>query len=263
VIRVDLDPGQADMNLASTVALIGDAGETLQALLAAVDAAPAASNPAPASPAPAAAFPAPAAAPPDHGHARARAVRAALDAQTREEAAPWQAAIDVLADVFGADTILAGDSAMVCYLGLIPTWRAAGPSTTLYPTGFGTLGYGLPAAIGAKLARPDRDVVAVMGDGGLMFTVAELATAAALGICLPVIVAVNGGYGEIRREMAERRQEPLGVDLPVPDLPALAAALGAHGAFAPDPATLRTELDRARTHPGPSLIAIPEPFGSE
>ena len=56
-------------------------------------------------------------------------------------------------------------------------------------------------AIGAKLAAPDRPVMAIAGDGGFMFTVQELATAAALGLALPVLVYNNNGYGEIRESM--------------------------------------------------------------
>src|SRR5215218_6924016 len=112
----------------------------------------------------------------------------------------------------------------------------------IYPTGYATLGYALPAAIGAKLAAPERPVIALAGDGGLLFTVAELATAAELGIPLPVVVPNNGGYGEIRAQMIDEAIEPIGVDLRVPDLPRLAPAL-------------REALER----PGPTVIEVPSP----
>ena len=69
----------------------------------------------------------------------------------------------------------------------------------------------------------------MVGDGGLMFSVQELAAVAAAGVCLPVVVFTNGGYGEIRAQMQAARIAPLGVDLPEPDFAALAIALGGHG----------------------------------
>jgi acetolactate synthase-1/2/3 large subunit len=133
---------------------------------------------------------------------------------------------------------------MVCYYGLLANLPTYGPATFLYPTGYGTLGYGLPAAIGAKVGDPERPVVAVLGDGGVMFTVAELATAAALRMPLPVVVVDNGGYGEIRNEMADRGDPLVAVSLPSPDFAALGRSLGCHGHTTEDPAAL-TDLVRA------------------
>lgn len=93
-------------------------------------------------------------------------------------------------------------------------------------TGFGTLGYALPAGIGACLAEPDVPTVVVVGDGGFMFTLSELATAVASG-CAPVIVVWNNdGYREIRDAMLSLDIVPVGVDHPAPDLVALARAFG-------------------------------------
>jgi 5-guanidino-2-oxopentanoate decarboxylase len=127
----------------------------------------------------------------------------------------------------------------------------------IYPTGYATLGYALPAAIGAKLAAPERPVIALVGDGGLLFTVAELATAAELGIPLPVVVPNNGGYGEIRAQMTEEDIEPIGVDLRVPDLPALGRAFGGAGVRVDDPAGLLPALREALERPGPTVIEVP------
>ena len=100
--------------------------------------------------------------------------------------------------------MIAGDNAMVCYHGAIGGLPVAAPRSFLFPTGFGTLGFAVPAALGAALGAPERPVAALSGDGGLMFSVGELASAAALGLALPVVVFVNGGYGEIRNEMGGR-----------------------------------------------------------
>jgi acetolactate synthase-1/2/3 large subunit len=127
----------------------------------------------------------------------------------------------------------------------------------IYPTGYATLGYALPAAIGAKLAAPERPVIALAGDGGLLFTVAELATAAELGVPLPVVVPNNNGYGEIRAQMIEEQIAPIGVDLRVPDLPALGRAFGGDGLRVDDPARLAPALREALERPGPTVIEIP------
>ena len=91
-----------------------------------------------------------------------------------------------------------------------------------------------------------------------MFSVGELASAAALGLALPVVVFVNGGYGEIRNEMEAAGQPPVGVDLPVPDLPALARALGCRGTAVADPDGLTAAVAAALDAPVPTLIAVPE-----
>ena len=98
-------------------------------------------------------------------------------------------------------------------------WK--GPFYWLHPNGYGTLGYALPAAIGAKLGAPARPVVALVGDAGLLFTVQELATAVDEGLCLPILLWNNDGLGQ--RHLAV-------LDLAVlPEAKALAlAAIGEH-----------------------------------
>ncbi len=119
------------------------------------------------------------------------------------------------------------------------------PSSYLFPTGYGTLGYGLQAAIGAKVGNPDRPVVAVLGDGGVMFTVAELATAAELRLTLPVVVVDNSGYGEIRDEMVERGDPVHAVTFDAPDFAALGRSLGCLGTTVVDPFELTAAVTSA------------------
>ena len=154
--------------------------------------------------------------------------------------------------------MLAADNAMISYNGVLASTRLGAGSRFLFPTGLGTLGYALPAAIGAKLARPERRVVALLGDGGVMFTVQELATAAELALPLPVVVSLNGGYGEIRKEMAGLGIAPIAVDLAPCDLPAVARAMGGHGVALDDPHGLPEALTAAFERPGPTLITVPE-----
>jgi thiamine pyrophosphate-dependent acetolactate synthase large subunit-like protein len=233
LIRVDIDPLQAHSNGVAAVALIGDAAPALEALLGALGAAAA-------------------------GAAAAADVRASLDAEYRAQAAPWIEWLAALDGALPGDAIVAGDSAMCCYYGALGGLPSRGPRSFLYPAGFGTLGYAVPAAIGASLACPGRRVLALSGDGGLMFTLPELASAAALGLPLPVVVFVNEGYGEIRNEMLDAGFTPLSVDIAPPDLPAAARALGCAGAHAPEPQALVAELAAAFGRSQPTLITVPE-----
>jgi acetolactate synthase-1/2/3 large subunit len=233
VVRIDVDPAQAHGNVAATLALVGDAGAVLGALERALPNEPAAE---------------------DGWIGR----RAQLDAEAEALGRSWATVAKALEAALEPGDVLAADNAMVAYNGVVGSTRLGAGSRLLFPTGFGTLGYALPAAIGAKLARPDRRVAAVMGDGGLMFTVQELATAAQLGLPLPLVVSVNGGYGEIRREMVEQGFAPLGVELGTPDLPAVARALGGAGVALEDAQELPAALETAFAHPGPTLIAVPE-----
>jgi acetolactate synthase-1/2/3 large subunit len=151
---------------------------------------------------------------------------------------------------------------MACYYGALANLPVSRPASFMYPTGVGTLGFGLPAAIGAKLANPERRVLAMHGDGGLMFSVAELAGAAEAGLSLPVLVVDNGGYGEIHDEQVARGDQPLAVDLGRPDLVALAEAVGCHGVeVGPGPsfvADLAAELTTAFAADRPTLVLVRE-----
>ncbi len=126
------------------------------------------------------------------------------------------------------------------------------------------LGFGFATALGAKVAHPDRAVVAITGDGGFLFNVQELATAVQYGIKLVTIVFNNSGYGNVRRDQQEKYAGRfLGVELRNPDFVALAASFGALGLRASSPAELRAVLPRALGAGGPVVIEVPCPPGSE
>jgi len=93
-------------------------------------------------------------------------------------------------------------------------------------TGYGTLGYALPAGIGAKLAAPDRPVVVLAGDGGLQFSIGEMASAIEAKTPLVLLLWNNEGYGEIKTYMQERAITPIGVDIFTPDFVAIARGFG-------------------------------------
>ncbi|MDQ6841922.1 MAG: 5-guanidino-2-oxopentanoate decarboxylase [Actinomycetota bacterium] len=239
VIRIDIDPDQAHRGAAATIALISDAASCLRTLSAALGA-------------------------PDRSDGNRESVARVRQALTRDverQGSRWLEPLAAIRDAAPRATIFTADSAMSCYYGALPALPVYAPNGFIYPSGFGTLGFSVPAAIGAKLAAPGREVVALSGDGGLMFTVAELASAAALGLSLPVVVFTNRGYGEIRNEMVARGDAAIGVDLPAPDLPALAQALGCAGVTATDTDGLAGELADAFERSAPTLIEVPEPDG--
>jgi acetolactate synthase-1/2/3 large subunit len=131
------------------------------------------------------------------------------------------------------------------------------PRTFLYPVGSATLGYAVPAAIGAKVAHPGRSVVAVVGDGGFLFSVNELATAVKYGLGIVFLVLNDGRYGAIKylqEAMFGRSGE---ADLANPDFPRLARAFGAEGRRVDTVDELAPALDKALAHPGPSLLEVP------
>jgi acetolactate synthase-1/2/3 large subunit len=126
----------------------------------------------------------------------------------------------------------------------------------LSPTS-GSMGYGLPAAIAAKLEHPDRMVVSVAGDGCLQMTVTELSTAAQYGAAVVVIVANNGRYGTIR--MHQEREYPgrvSGTDLFNPDFAALARAYGGHGETVEYDEDFAGAFERAVASGKPAVIEL-------
>ena len=101
----------------------------------------------------------------------------------------------------------------------------AGPRRLQYPIGWGTLGYALPAAVGAAAAR-ERPVLALCGDGGFMYAVGELAVLREQGLPVTVLVVDDGGYGMLRYDQDRAGDDHQGVDLLRPDFAALAASFG-------------------------------------
>ena len=181
-----------------------------------------------------------------------------LRAEARASGASWDWLLDGVATALGRDGILTADNTKAAYLGAAARVRRHVPRTFFFPTGYGTLGYALPAAIGAKLARPAVRVLALLGDGGVMFTLPELASAAQLGMPLPVVIVDNAGYGEIRDEMRARGDAPLAVDIAPPDFVAVARGLGCHAVHVDDAAALATGLEEACAADRPTLIHVPD-----
>jgi acetolactate synthase-1/2/3 large subunit len=123
-------------------------------------------------------------------------------------------------------------------------------------TTYATLGYGLPAALGSRIARPDRPSFVVIGDGALMFSMNEFITVVEQREDVTVIVVDNGGYGEIKQNEVDAGIAPVGVDLTQPDWAAVTAAFGGTGRRAGTPRELAAAVDAAVGEGGLQLIHI-------
>jgi acetolactate synthase-1/2/3 large subunit len=132
------------------------------------------------------------------------------------------------------------------------------PRSFFMPGYQATLGWAYPAALGGKVARPDRKVIAICGDGGFMFTVQELATAVHHKIPVVVIVFDNSAYGNVKTIQANNYGgRHIAVDLTNPDFVAMAEAYGMMADRVTDPAQLEDVLRRHLDAEQPSLITIP------
>jgi acetolactate synthase-1/2/3 large subunit len=128
------------------------------------------------------------------------------------------------------------------------------PRGLLYPSDFQSMGFGLPAAIGAKLAEPTRAVVVVMGDGGLAMTGLELLTAAREKLPVVVVVFNDGQLNLIRLQQLKEFGRASGVELLVPDLEQFAQSVGAQYRAATN--DFATTMAEALSHNGPTLIEV-------
>jgi acetolactate synthase-1/2/3 large subunit len=163
--------------------------------------------------------------------------------------------VTAIGDVLGPDTVLMGDS-LIGLWGAV-AWRTNRPRRYHVPMHFNTLGFALPASIGAKLADPSAPTVALAGDGAFMFTMAELSAAVQEDVPVIAIVCNDNGYESIRRQQrAKFDGRMVSVDLHPTDFAAYARAVGAEGFSVSDPDELPTVLAKAAETGRPSLIEV-------
>jgi acetolactate synthase-1/2/3 large subunit len=138
------------------------------------------------------------------------------------------------------------------------------PRTFLTEGYEGTLGFGFPTALGVKVANPDTAVVSITGDGGFMFAVGELATAAQYDIGVVTLVFNNGSYGNVLRDQQEQfGGHVMGAVLKNPDFVRLAESFGVAATRVRSPAELRPALEKALAGGRPALIEIVIEPGTE
>ena len=164
--------------------------------------------------------------------------------------------IETLRRALPDDAIVVNDQTGINYW---MEWRfpVLAPRTFLYPVGSATLGYGVPAAIGAKIARPERPVICVVGDGGFMYSVNELATAVKYRLPIVFLVMNDDRFGAIKWLQETLFEGRWGeADLTNPDFPGLARAFGAHGERVAGVAALGAAISRALAADGPTVLEL-------
>lgn len=207
MVRIDIDPQQLDNNATPTISLVSDAALALEALCNAIEGNESIR-------------------PQKNAQAIVTELNESLANSFSEPSKQYDALFNAIKQS-QPNAIIVGDSTKPIYHGNFVHRSPAPRHWFNSATGYGTLGYALPAAIGAKLARPDSPVIAIVGDGGFQFTLNELIVASQEGVGIAVIVWNNNAYKEIQDYMVRSNIEPVGVDVAGPDLSALAKAMHA------------------------------------
>ena len=236
IIRIDIDPGELASVYAAAVPIQADARAAMLALASALSSRkPAAQRP--------------------QGEIRTQEVLARIAASLSEvekqHARVWQ----TLRSVLPADAIVMGDASQIVYSGSF-AMPMEEERCWYYSGTYCSLGVALPLAIGAKIGAPRRPVIAVAGDGGIMFTVNELATAAEERIALPVIVWNNDALKAIVDEMDQRNIPRIGVEPKSPDFLQLAQSLGCHAVRPSSAEQLARSVQDALAADRPTLIEV-------
>jgi acetolactate synthase-1/2/3 large subunit len=176
---------------------------------------------------------------------------------------PQMAYLNVLREVLPANAIVTDELSQVGFASWygFPIYE---PRTFITSGYQGTLGSGFPTALGAKVANPDRPVVAITGDGGFMFGVQELSTAVQFKIGVVTLVFNNNAYGNVRRDQRERFDgRVVASDLVNPDFVKLAESFGVGAARVTSPDHFRPALEKALADGGPYVISVEVPTDSE
>jgi acetolactate synthase-1/2/3 large subunit len=167
--------------------------------------------------------------------------------------------LDQIRDALPAASLVFNDPTTIAFWAR-SHWKTDRPRTWFVPSGFGTLGFALPAAIGARLARPDTPSVAIIGDAGIMFTIQDLMTAVQEHVPVIVVVFNDEGYGVERRHQDHLYGRRSGVDVMPPDFVALARAFGARGLLVDDLSRVGETVASVIDADGPTLIEVPNRF---
>jgi 5-guanidino-2-oxopentanoate decarboxylase len=153
------------------------------------------------------------------------------------------------------ETIIVSDMTQIAYAAneIFPVEH---PRTWLHPVGFGTLGFALPAGIGAKFAGGEKPVAILHGDYGLQYTINEIGTAAEHKLPIPILLWNNNALGQIRDNMVEAGIQPNAVTLRNPDFQMIAKAYGCASAKPSSLKDLASAITTALKANGPTLIEM-------
>jgi acetolactate synthase I/II/III large subunit len=233
VIRIDLDPTEIARHARPEIAILADAATALRALLPEIRDGERTA-----------------------WRQRVAATKGEIAALLRRELAPQHAWIDAIRAALPEDGILCEDLTQIGYVARL-AFPVHGPRQYLTSGYQGTLGLSYPAALGAKIACPERAVIAIAGDGGFMYNVQELATAAQYGIAVVAVVFNDSAYGNVKRIQREMYgNRVIASDLTNPDFVRLAESFGLAATRADDPDDLRHALERALARAEPALIEV-------
>ena len=246
VLHVDIDPAEINKNRRADLGIVGDAKTVIQRLNEALE-----------------------------------STRESLGGTRRQERLAWMAHIremkrqhpftftpsdeEIKPQVLmrKLDRIAGGDAIVTVDVGQHQMWAAQlmrfnKPRLWQSSSGLGSMGFGVPAAVGAKFARPEKLVMAIVGDGGFMMSIPELGTIAANRLPVKIIVMNNNSLGMVRQWQElfyDRRYSEVFIEA-FPDAHLLAAAFGLSGGTVADPADLDRALDVAFSDPGPYLLNV-------
>jgi thiamine pyrophosphate-dependent acetolactate synthase large subunit-like protein len=237
IVQIDIDPAEIGRNYRVEAGVVGDAGPVLAAIESELDRL-------------------------GHRPLRWRDGEVADVLARIGEAVGTPVEIEVLdqiRSVLPAESLVFNDPTTIAFWAR-SHWKTDRPRTWFVPSGFGTLGFALPASIGARLARPDTPSVAIIGDAGVMFTIQDLMTAVQENVPAIVMVFDDEGYGVERRHQDHLYGRRSGVDVIPPDFVALAHAFGARGIRVEDLSQVGETLASVLDADGPTLIEIPNRF---
>ena len=246
VIHVDVDPAEISKNRAADLPIVGDAKRVLTKLVKIL--------------------------------AEIAPTQAAANAESRKE---WWARVRAwqeehpLAPEFSTseikpqhlmveiDRLSCGNAIVTSDVGQHQMWAAQfirfnEPRLWINSGGLGSMGFGLPAAIGAQFARPDKMVISIGGDGGFQMSIPELATIASYGLPIKMVIMNNGYLGMVRQWQElfyNNRLSSVALDC-FPDVVQLAGAYGFTGRTIENPGDLRSGLEEAFRSPGPYLLNV-------
>jgi thiamine pyrophosphate-dependent acetolactate synthase large subunit-like protein len=238
IVQIDLDPAEIGRNYRVEAGVVGDAGAALTALEGELDRL-------------------------DHRPLpwRDDDVAKVLSRITEAVGTPVEIEVlDQIRSVLPPEALVFNDPTTIAFWAR-SHWKSDRPRTWFVPSGFGTLGFAMPASIGARLARPDTPSVAVIGDAGVMFTIQDLMTAVQESVPAIVLVFNDEGYGVERRHQDHLYGRRSGVDVRPPDFVALAHAFGARGIRVDDLNRVGETVASVLDADGPTLIEIPNRFG--
>ncbi len=235
LIHVEIDPEEIDRNYAATLGVVGDARAALQLINDELQELRREDNTI---------------------AAEVAALRQKVWRYCQERAPEGVELVQTLRKALPRETILVSDLTVAAYWcrRMLDIYE---PRTNIYPWGFCTLGFGLPAAIGAKVARPDRPVVALCGDGGFMFNCQELAAAVQFDVPIITLVFNDEAYGVLRPQQEARYGAAHAVDVVNPDFMGLADAFGVDGCRVDSIEQLGPAVTKAIEADRSTLIELP------